>query len=166
MLGGWQRLSFEMNDLYINSSRQMSETKITEKTNDEYDLFPLEVYSQVVNGVNYHLLFAGRHFQDKTKIKLFKTTVYKPLGDQPQLSLNDDPVMIEPNQNKFNDNGIEMKVSNTVSSYFGINGVLKVDKYFSDVYGNGCNVYTVVTEKGTAVVYETNGEFKVDAVMN
>ncbi len=29
--------------------------------------------------------------------------------------------MIEPSQNKFNDNAIEMKVSNTVSSYFGIN---------------------------------------------
>ena len=34
MLGGWTRLSFEMNDLYINSSRQMSETKIAEKTNE------------------------------------------------------------------------------------------------------------------------------------
>ena len=42
----------------------------------------------------------------------------------------------------------------------------KVDKFFSEVYGNGCNVYTVVTEKGTAVVFETNGEFKVDAVIN
>ena len=74
--------------------------------------------------------------------------------------------MIEPSQNKFNDNAIEMKVSNTVSNYFGINWVFKVDKFFSEVYGNGCNVYTVVTEKGTAVVFETNGEFKVDAVMN
>ena len=82
MLRGWTRLSFEMNDLYINSSRQMSETKIAEKTNDEYDLYPLEVYSQLVNGTNYNLLFAGSHFQDKTKIKLFKTTVYKPLGDK------------------------------------------------------------------------------------
>ena len=29
--------------------------------------------------------------------------------------------MIEPSQNKFNDNVIEMKVSNAVSNYFGIN---------------------------------------------
>jgi len=166
MLGGWKRLSFEMNDLFINSSRQMSETKISEKTNDEYDLYPLEVYSQVVNGTNYNLLFAGRHFKDKTKIKLFKTTVYKPLGDKPQLSLDNDPVMVEPSDNKFNDNTVETKVSNVVSSYFGINGVFKVDKFFSEVYGSGCNVYTMNTEKGTAVVFESNGEFKVDAVMN
>ena len=29
--------------------------------------------------------------------------------------------MIEPSQNKFNDNAIEIKVINTVSNYFGIN---------------------------------------------
>ena len=72
MLGGWTRLSFEMNDLYINSSRQMSETKIAEKTNDEYDLYPLEVYSQLVNGTNYNLLFAGRHFKIKQKLNYLK----------------------------------------------------------------------------------------------
>ena len=166
MLGSWTRLSFEMNDIYINSARQMSETKITQQTNDEYDLFPLEIYSQLVNGTNYKLLFAARHFKDKSNIKLFTSTVYKPLGDQPQLSLGD-VATIDCSNNAFNDTGKEIKISTAVSSYLGVNGIFKVQKFFNDVLGQGTsNVYCVNTDKGTAVVYESGEEFKVDALIN
>ena len=44
MLGGWQRLSFKANDLFIDRARAFCEKHIAQKFDDEYNCYPMEVY--------------------------------------------------------------------------------------------------------------------------
>ncbi len=63
MLDGWQRLSFRANDIFIDRARAFCEKHVAQKFNDEYNCYPMEVYSQVVNGKNYKVLLLGKHFK-------------------------------------------------------------------------------------------------------
>ena len=45
MLDGWQRLSFRANDIFIDRARAFCEKYVAQKFDDEYNCYPMEVYS-------------------------------------------------------------------------------------------------------------------------
>lgn len=59
--GGWKRQSFESNSMIIDRCRQQGEDSIRAefgKNDDTTLVYPLEIYSQLVNGINYKSVYA------------------------------------------------------------------------------------------------------------
>ena len=61
MMGSWQKDTFASNDIRIDRARQAAEAKYLQIANvkeDDVELIPLAVYRQLVNGLNYKIIFA------------------------------------------------------------------------------------------------------------
>ena len=61
-IGGWRRDSFAKNSIYIDRSRSLGEEGIRSNFNingDDFIVYPLEIYKQLVNGFNYKTIFAS-----------------------------------------------------------------------------------------------------------
>ena len=89
LLGGWQKRSFAENDLFIDSARVTAEKKFYEETgtNDsEIDITPLCIYSQLVNGFNYQIIFSARNMKTN-ELGLYQYVIYTgPFGQtSPQI---------------------------------------------------------------------------------
>ena len=83
MFGGWKKLSFRANDIWIDRARSFCEKHVAQKFNDEYNCSPLEVFSQVVNGQNFKVIIIGKHFK-KDEFKCFTAVTWVPAGAKPQ----------------------------------------------------------------------------------
>lgn len=63
-MGSWTKESLYSNDLMIDRSRQAAEKhyyELTGLSKQEARVYPFAVYSQLVNGVNYKILFAVKN---------------------------------------------------------------------------------------------------------
>ena len=164
MLGGWQRLSFRANDLFIDRARSFCEKHIAEKYNDEYICSPMEVYSQVVNGKNFKVLLLGKHFKTND-FKCFSSVTWVPASQRPQPEFKEDTF-------KSTD-GTECKLTAEKSDKLksSVKAFFKADKEFTPVkfFENaldGANVYVLKVGEQFVGVYEVGDEMTVDCVLN
>ena len=85
MMGSWQKDTFASNDIRIDRARQAAEAKYLQIANvkeDDVELIPLAVYHQLVNGLNYKIIFAARNYNDNS-LELYDYNVYTgPFGSE------------------------------------------------------------------------------------
>lgn len=84
-MGSWQKDTFAANDIRIDRARQAAEAKyfqITNEKEEDIELIPLAVYHQLVNGLNYKIIFAARNYNDNS-LEFYDYDVYTgPFGSE------------------------------------------------------------------------------------
>ncbi len=85
LVGGWTKRSFEENDMLIDRSRVLVEKKFFEEQNlneGDAEITPIAIYSQLVNGYNFKIVFAAR-LRATNEFSLYEYKVYcGPFGSQ------------------------------------------------------------------------------------
>ena len=172
-IGGWRRDSFAKNSIYIDRSRSLGEEGIRSNFNingDDFIVYPLEIYKQLVNGFNYKTIFA---FFDSVhnSVQVFTSVVYTgPFSRKtPSFQLmNVDKV--QSTEVPSNDAELISKVDKAIKGYLKKNDVddVHIVKTFMNPMGKKTNVHVVKSgEKGQFVVFEDdNGNISVDAYIN
>ena len=164
MLGGWQRLSFRANDLFIDRARSFCESHIAEKFNDEYDCSPMEVYSQVVNGKNFKVLLLGKHFKTK-EFKCFSSVTWVPAGQRPQPEFKEETFKACDGTECKLTADKEGKLKNSLKTFFKGDKDFTPVKFFENAL-DGANVYVLKVGDSFVGAYETGDEITIDCVMN
>lgn len=85
LTGGWKEESLNSNDMIIDRCRRVAEENFFKKNdvkeNDVY-IYPFAIYSQLVNGMKYKILFAAKNLKKNT-IDICETDVYTgPAGSR------------------------------------------------------------------------------------
>lgn len=79
-LGSWEPDTFARDDLYLDRSRSLSEKeylKVSNSNEDNIFFYPLSVYKQIVNGVNFRIFLAAQNAKTND-IDLFDCIVNTP----------------------------------------------------------------------------------------
>ena len=79
-LGSWEPDTFARDDLYLDRSRSLAEKEYLKVTNanEDFTLFyPLSVYKQIVNGINFRIFLAAQNIKTND-IDLFDCIVNTP----------------------------------------------------------------------------------------
>lgn len=79
-LGSWEPDTFARDDLYLDRSRSLSEKeylKVSNSNEDNIFFYPISVYKQIVNGVNFRIFLAAQNTKTND-IDLFDCIVNTP----------------------------------------------------------------------------------------
>ena len=79
-LGSWEPDTFARDDLYLDRSRSLSEKeylKVSNSNEDNILFYPISVYKQIVNGVNFRIFLAAQNTKTND-IDLFDCIVNTP----------------------------------------------------------------------------------------
>ena len=164
MLGGWQRLSFRANDLFIDRARSFCEKHVAQKFDDEYNCYPMEVYSQVVNGKNYKVLLLGKHFKTN-EFKCFTSVTWVPAGPRPQPELKEDTFKaIDGTACALSDEK-KGKLKGSVKNFFKEDKDFTPVKFFENAL-DGANVYVLKVGEQYVGAYEVGDNIEIDCVLN
>lgn len=171
LTGGWVKRSFAENDLYIDRARVTAENKFFEETgtNDsEIDLTPLCIYSQLVNGLNFKMVFSARNMKTNA-LDLYEYVVYTgPFGQsapQPKVTKSNQLKKGKPllfSAAEYTD--IHKAISQYYSTSNSLNHVSSVVKYESPIEELGIFIVKAQLanekEKKTCVVVEEKGKLE------
>ena len=160
MLGGWQRLSFKANDMFIDRARAFCEKHAAQKFNDEYICYPMEVYSQVVNGKNIKVLILGKHFKTN-EFKCFSSVTWFPPGTRPQPELKEDTFKAVEGTDCTLTDDKKGKLKNSVKDFFKEEKDFTPVKFFENAL-DGANVYVLKVGDKYVGAYEVGDKIEVD----
>ena len=160
MLGGWQRLSFKANDMFIDRARAFCEKHAAQKFNDEYICYPMEVYSQVVNGKNIKVLILGKHFKTN-EFKCFSLVTWFPPGTRPQPELKEDTFKAVEGTDCTLTDDKKGKLKNSVKDFFKEEKDFTPVKFFENAL-DGANVYVLKVGDKYVGAYEVGDKIEVD----
>ena len=163
MLGGWQRLSFRANDLFIDRARSFCKSHVAKKFNDEYNCYPMEVYSQVVNGKNYKVLILGKHFKTN-EFKCFSAVTWVPASQRPQPELKEDTFKAVDGTACTLTADKQEKLKGSVKAYFKEDKAFEPVKFFENAL-DGANVYVLKVGDNFVGAYETGDEITIDCLI-
>ena len=163
MLGGWQRLSFRANDMFIDRARAFCEKHAAKKFEDEYNCYPMEVYSQVVNGKNYKVLLLGKHFKNSNDFKCFFSVTWVPAGPRPQPELKEDTFKAIDGKECNLTAEKKEKLKASVKAFFKEEKDFTPVKFFENAL-DGANVYVLKVGNDYVGAYEVGDEVTVDCV--
>lgn len=79
-LGSWELDTFARDDLYLDRSRSLAEKeylKVANTNEDSIFFYPLSVYKQIVNGMNFRIFLAAQN-RNTNDIDLFDCVVNTP----------------------------------------------------------------------------------------
>ena len=152
MLGGQKRLSFEANDMLIDRARAFCEKHVAQKFNDEYICFPMEVYSQVVNGVNYKVLILGKHSKNND-FKCFSSLTWVPPGPIPYPEFKEDTFKAVDGKECTLTAEKKEKFKAAVKNYFKEEKDFTPVKFFENAL-DGANIYVLKVENCYVTAYE------------
>lgn len=79
-LGSWEPDTFARDDLYLDRSRSLSEKeylKVSNSNEDNIFFYPLSVYKQIVNGMNFRIFLAAQNAKTND-IDIFDCIVNTP----------------------------------------------------------------------------------------
>lgn len=79
-LGSWEPDSFARNDIHLDRSRSLSQKeylKVANANEDNIIFYPLSVYNQIVNGLNFRIFLAAQNKLTK-EIDIFDCVVNTP----------------------------------------------------------------------------------------
>ena len=165
MLDGWQRLSFRANDIFIDRARAFCEKHVAQKFDDEYNCYPMEVYSQVVNGKNYKVLLLGKHFKTN-EFKCFSSITWVPATQRPQPEFKEDTFKVTDGTACALSAEKEGKLKSSVKEFFkGEEKEFTPIKFFENAL-DGANVYVLKVGDNYVGAYEVGDEIKIDCILN
>ena len=79
-LGSWEPDSFSRNDIHLDRSSSLSQKeylKVANANEDNIIFYPLSVYNQIVNGLNFRIFLAAQNKLTK-EIDIFDCVVNTP----------------------------------------------------------------------------------------
>ena len=168
--GGWKRESFEANSMLLDRCRQEGEDTIRAnfgKNDDTTLVYPLEIYSQLVNGMNYKVVYALYDLYTD-EVEVYTSTIYTgPFGKVSNdfESVNAD--LLESTEIPSNDAVLLSKIEKATKEYMNINDLedIHIMKTFLNPITRKTKVYVVKTEsdEGQFILFEDDGDVKVDA---
>lgn len=172
LVGGWVKRTFAENDLFLDRARVTAENQYYSETgtNDsEVDLSPLCVYSQLVNGLNFKIVFSARNMKTNA-LDLYEYQVYSgPFGGnnvpQPKVTKSTKlqkgkPLLFAAAE--YTD--IHKAISSYYSTSNSLSHISSVVKYESPL--DGLQLFIVKAQvndeplKKTCVVVEENGKME------
>ena len=118
--GGYNRRSFLENDNKIDIGRRIAEKAIISELKKEnqyslYELYPLEVYCQYVNGINFKFIYAA--LKKTGTVRVFSVFLnFKTGSDEPEFK--------------------EMREGNKISNIKNLDNIDDIIKYIDIVYKN------------------------------
>lgn len=161
--GGWIKDSLTKNSLYIDRSRSLAEKTILSKYNldeNKYSAYPLEIYSQLVNGFNYKLIFAFYNTENQD-IEIYSGIVYSgPFSQQvPNFEAKETKKFTE--TNGILQSNEKNSISKVLKEYF--------NEYFKSSYStfSSYSIYdNLVDTKDKTMIYVLNvQDEKVDKIV-
>ena len=176
-LGGWTRVSFQSNNVYIDRCRSIGENAIISKynlTSSQNDFYPIEIYKQLVNGFNYKIVYLVYN-SILNETHLYTAVVYTG----PFSSARPVFTLINTNEHKEEKKGviiskeIKTKIEKAINEYTSTNNKVNIiiDKLITNVINsNKTNVYLVhikslVNKEEFCIFEDENGDMKIDAVI-
>ena len=164
MSGGWQRLSFRANNAFIDRARQFCESHVAQKFNDEYNCYPMEVYSKEENGKNFKVLLLGKHFKND-EFKCFSSVTNVPTGKRPQPELKEETFKADDGTACTLSAEKEGKLKGSVKAYFKEEKAFTPVKFFENAIEGG-NVYVLKVGDKYVGAYEVGDEMNIDCVLH
>ena len=171
--GGWKRESFEANSMILDRCRQQGEDAIRAnfgKNDDTTLVYPLEIYSQLVNGMNYRVVYA---FYDMytDEVEVYTSTIYTgPFGKVGNdfESVNAD--LLESTEVPSNDALLLAKIEKATKEYMNNNALedVHIEKTFFNPITRSTKAYVVRTEsdEGQFILFNDGEELRVDAYID
>lgn len=172
LVGGWTKRSFAENDMLIDRSRVLVEKKFIEEQNlneGDVEITPIAIYSQIVNGYNFKIVFAAR-YRETNEFTLHEYKVYcGPFGstelNTPKLSATKQlakgkPLLFAAAQYT----NIHKAIMEYYSTQNSLNYVSKVERYEAPL--DDMNIFVAYAKVGdkqeikTCVLIEENGELQ------
>jgi hypothetical protein len=174
--GGWTQDTFESNDLQIEKARQAAENRYYERTNTndrQVIIYPFAIYKQIVNGVNYKILFAAQKLKTND-VDFFEYVVYtgpfgKAINDSTEFKVTSEKKIEYENDtlqlNSRKATQIEEAISRYESNLLNSDNYIKFIKLYKNTASYGMSFYVVKTKSPNLLILmeKENSEFKVVA---
>ncbi len=174
-VGSYLERSFQENDMGIDRARSLTDDELKTRHGFEIVTYPVAVYTQIVNGLNYKILMAMRMDGNTEQVDLFNAIVYSgPFGKD---FLSQGPSItqlqkVEAGNSNFSEqqnltlkNSLNSFLSNNKSEIAKINSV---DNYENLVYDQSFYVVNAAVLFGTSendeifiLSKKADGEYKV-----
>ena len=160
---GWKRLSFRENNAFIDRARTFCEQHVSEKFQDAYNCYPMEVYcKEETGGKTFRVLLLGKHFQ-KDEFKMFSACSYVAESKHPQPEFKEDTFKALDGTDCSLTDEKKAKVKNAITAYFKGEKEFQPVKFFENAL-DGANAYIAKVDGKYAGIYEVGDEITVDCV--